>query len=109
MNTLPTVEPYRYHALLCAGKNCTTGLSLVKYLRTRLQQEGLDQGSNHVRVNRAGCLGICSQGPTMVVYPDGVWYASLNESIIDQIIDCHFKRHQPLLSPINLISTQSLL
>ncbi len=98
MNTLPAIAPYRYHALLCAGKNCTTGLNLVKYLRARLQEEGLDQGSNHVRVNRAGCLGICTQGPIMVVYPEGVWYAALDEVVIDRIIERHFKSHQPLLS-----------
>ncbi len=27
-----------------------------------------------VRANKAGCLDFCESGPTVVVYPEGVWY-----------------------------------
>ena len=92
------IKPYHYHAVLCAGKNCTEGMKLVKYLKQRIQDEGLQEGEFAVRVNRAGCLGICSQGPIMVVYPQGIWYAGLNEAVIDQIIESHFRQHTPLAS-----------
>jgi (2Fe-2S) ferredoxin len=29
------------------------------------------------RVNKAGCLGICKYGPTLVIYPEGIWYVNV--------------------------------
>ncbi len=93
---LPSLAPYRRHVLLCAGKNCVEGMRLLQYLKRRIQEEGLHTGANAVRANRAGCLGVCTQGPIMVVHPDGIWYARLDESVIDRIIDAHFLRDAPL-------------
>jgi len=93
---MPQLIPYRYHAMICAGKNCETGLSLVKYLRQHLLEKGLDEGDGAVRVNRAACLGVCTGGPIMVVYPAGVWYCGLNEAVMDRIIESHFTQHRVL-------------
>src|SRR5205085_5454786 len=30
-----------------------------------------------VRANRAGCLDQCEHGPTVVIYPDAVWYGGV--------------------------------
>lgn len=91
-----TILTYAHHAIVCSGKNCTSGLSLIKYLKRRLQEEGLDQGKQHVRANRAGCLGICTDGPIMVVYPEGIWYHKLDEAAIEQIISSHFLMQKPV-------------
>jgi len=42
-----------------------------------------------VRINTAGCLNRCSEGPVMVVYPEGVWYTYVDQEDIDEIIDEH--------------------
>lgn len=42
-----------------------------------------------VRVNKAGCLGRCDDGPVIVVYPDNVWYTYIDKEDIDEIIDSH--------------------
>jgi (2Fe-2S) ferredoxin len=42
-----------------------------------------------VRVNKAGCLGRCDEGPVLVVYPDNVWYTYVDKEDIDDIIDNH--------------------
>ena len=44
-----------------------------------------------VRVNSAGCLGRCAQGPTLVVYPEGVWYTYRDERDLDEIIEEHLQ------------------
>ncbi|MBI5450997.1 MAG: (2Fe-2S) ferredoxin domain-containing protein [Gammaproteobacteria bacterium] len=44
-----------------------------------------------VRINNAGCLGRCEEGPLLVVYPDGVWYTCHSEADIDEIVDSHLK------------------
>lgn len=39
----------------------------------------------------SGCLGFCSAGPLMVVYPEGVWYRPVTTGDIDEIVESHFK------------------
>jgi (2Fe-2S) ferredoxin len=46
-------------------------------------------GPGQVRINQAGCLDRCEQGPCLVVYPQGTWYTYLDNADIDAIIDEH--------------------
>ena len=54
----------------------------------RVKGEGL-AGPGGVRVNKAGCLDRCDDGPVLVVYPDNVWYTYVDQEDIDEIIDRH--------------------
>ena len=94
MSDKPVIETYRHHVMLCCGKQCEQEeeRSLLQYLKQRISEEELERGEGAVRANRAGCLGVCQQGPIMVVHPDGVWYCNLNKGNIDRIIDEHFKQ-----------------
>jgi (2Fe-2S) ferredoxin len=39
-------------------------------------------------VSTTGCLKLCDQGPVMIVYPEGHWYAGVEgEDAIDAILD----------------------
>ncbi len=58
------------------------------YAKKRIKELGLD-GPGKVRVNGAGCLGRCGEGPVAVVYPEGVWYTYVDQEDIDEIIDRH--------------------
>jgi len=42
-----------------------------------------------VRANKSGCLDQCELGPTVVVYPEAVWYGHVTESDVAEIIDSH--------------------
>jgi (2Fe-2S) ferredoxin len=42
-----------------------------------------------VRVNKAGCLGRCEEGPVAVVYPEGVWYTFVDREDIAEIVAEH--------------------
>lgn len=46
-------------------------------------------GPDRVRINQAGCLDRCDEGPVIVIYPEEVWYTFIDESDIDEIIDEH--------------------
>jgi len=46
-------------------------------------------GEGKIRINRAGCMDRCDEGPVMVIYPDAVWYRYVDQSDIDEIIDEH--------------------
>ena len=40
-----------------------------------------------VRINNAGCLDRCDQGPVLVIYPEAIWYTFVDKEDIDEIID----------------------
>jgi len=65
-----------------------------------------------VRANKAGCLDQCEVGPTVVVYPEAVWYSHVTPADVDEIIDSHIiggKPVQRLIIPDSLLNnTQQL-
>ena len=58
------------------------------YLKARAKELGLAD----VRINSAGCLDRCELGPTMVIYPEGVWYGYKTAEDIDEILATHLVR-----------------
>jgi (2Fe-2S) ferredoxin len=48
-------------------------------------------GKGKVRMNRAGCLDRCSEGPVLVVYPEAVWYTYVDQEDVDEIVESHLK------------------
>jgi len=65
------------------------------YAKKKVKELGIS-GEGQVRVNKAGCLDRCEEGPTCVVYPDGVWYTYVDEDDIDEIIDSHLVNGKPV-------------
>ena len=47
------------------------------------------KGEGKVRINKAGCLDRCDQGPVMVVYPEAVWYTYVDKEDVEEIIQEH--------------------
>jgi len=62
--------------------------ALRDYCKAQVKQLGR-AGPGKVRVNTAGCLDRCNEGPVAVVYPEGVWYTYVDQADIDEIIDEH--------------------
>ena len=58
-------------------------------LRGYMKQACKKLGKRAVRINTAGCLDRCELGPTMVIYPECVWYTFSSEADIDEIIETH--------------------
>lgn len=69
--------------------------ALRDYCKARVKKLGL-AGAGKARINMAGCLDRCEQGPVLVVYPEGVWYRYQNQSDIDEIIDQHLLGGTPV-------------
>ncbi|MBU6459558.1 MAG: (2Fe-2S) ferredoxin domain-containing protein [Proteobacteria bacterium] len=61
-----------------------------EYTKARVKELGLS-GQGKIRINSAGCLDRCSEGPTLVIYPEGIWYTYVDESDIDEIIREHLQ------------------
>ncbi|HHF7366971.1 TPA: (2Fe-2S) ferredoxin domain-containing protein [Legionella bozemanae] len=87
---------YNKHVLICtnqkaAGKQCCAnsgGEMYFDYMKSRLLELEM-HGPGKVRVSKSGCLGRCSSGPCIVIYPEGVWYSYSSFADIDEIIERH--------------------
>ena len=60
-------------------------MKLRAHMKARAKQRGLSD----VRINASQCLDRCEFGPTMVIYPEGVWYAVKTVADVDEIIETH--------------------
>ena len=58
------------------------------YAKARAKELGIS-GKGGVRINTAGCLDRCSEGPVIAVYPEGIWYTYVDESDVEEILQEH--------------------
>jgi (2Fe-2S) ferredoxin len=85
---------YRRHVFFCTnrrddGESCCAekgSQALRDYAKQRLKALGM-RGKGQIRINNAGCLDRCEEGPVIVVYPEGTWYTYVDQKDIDEIID----------------------
>ena len=89
---------YRHHVFFCCNERdppercCANNdaLAMQKYAKQRIKALGMS-GPDRVRINKAGCLDRCEEGPCIVVYPEGVWYTYVDRADIDEIIEQHLQ------------------
>ncbi len=66
-------------------------------LHARLQQLAREAGlGGRVRINKSGCLDQCEHGPTVVVYPDAVWYGGVQPEDAEEIVTEHLVGGRPV-------------
>jgi (2Fe-2S) ferredoxin len=86
---------YRKHVFVCTNQrppddprgSCAMkgSVALRNYMKDRAKQLGL----HDVRINNAGCLDRCEYGPSVVIYPEGVWYTAKTKADMDEILERH--------------------
>lgn len=93
-NLLVTMGRYSRHVFVCINerppqhpKECCFlkgSVEIRELLKTELKKRGL---GTLVRANTSGCLDACAHGPTIVVYPDGIWYGGVKKEDVAEIVD----------------------
>ena len=94
---------YRHHVFFCTnlredGRDCCAGAGAADartYVKDRVKALGIN-GQGGVRINNAGCLDRCSEGPVIVVYPEGIWYTYVDREDLDEIIERHLLNGEPV-------------
>jgi len=90
---------YQRHLFICSNqradnKPCCADYDTEAarvYLKQRCKALGL-HGTERLRINNAGCLGCCEQGPVLVIYPEAVWYTWVDKEDLDEIIEQHLQQ-----------------
>lgn len=89
---------YRCHVFCCTNErpaghprgSCARrgSVKLRDYMKARAKELGLKD----VRINASGCLDRCELGPSVVIYPEGIWYQCNTRDDVDEILDRHLGR-----------------
>jgi (2Fe-2S) ferredoxin len=87
---------FKHHVFFCLNERespdacCAShgSVQMQAYAKDRVKKLGL-AGAGKVRVNKAGCLDRCEEGPCLVIYPEAVWYTYVDRHDIDEIVESH--------------------
>src|SRR5579883_2562268 len=67
---------------------------LHRLFKEKLSQRGIP--GTAVRANKSGCLEQCEHGPTVVIYPEAVWYGGVTPEDVDEIVSEHLVHGRPV-------------
>jgi ferredoxin-NADP reductase/(2Fe-2S) ferredoxin len=96
MQSVTQTHHYDIHVFCCINErapghprgSCSARGAQALQAYMKAQGKALGLGSR-VRMNKSGCLERCELGPTLVIYPEGVWYTYNSEADIDEILHRH--------------------
>jgi (2Fe-2S) ferredoxin len=94
---------FRHHVFVCENRrdpDDPRGCCAAKgseAIRAALKDEIARRGlKKEVRANAAGCLDACAFGPSIVVYPEGVWYGGVTVEDVPEIVENHLVKGIPV-------------
>ncbi len=88
----PSMRPYGRHVLICGHGTCAPGElagQLEAAIRTELGDRRRLRNPERVKISVADCLGVCTGGPIVAVYPEGVWYHHVDQDLAKRIAREH--------------------
>jgi NADH:ubiquinone oxidoreductase subunit F (NADH-binding)/(2Fe-2S) ferredoxin/NAD-dependent dihydropyrimidine dehydrogenase PreA subunit len=90
-------DPIFFRATItcCSSTKCDElkGRQVYEAFEKLIAEKGL---SEEIRVTRSGCLGLCGNGPNVVIYPDNIFYQKVQVSDVSEIVEKHILGGQPV-------------
>jgi len=84
----------KYHIFVCQSARLTgenkgfclqkDSIEIIQNLNEEIQDRGLD---SEIMVTSTGCLGLCSMGPVVMIYPQQTWYGKVTPDDAEEIMD----------------------
>ncbi len=94
---------YKYHIFCCVNqrepgnpKGCCqskASQTTLEFFKKTVHERGLKKS---VRVTECGCLAACQFGPSVVVYPEGIWYSIPKPEDAREILEKHIMGGEPV-------------
>jgi (2Fe-2S) ferredoxin len=94
---------FRHHVFVCENRRseddprgscgCKGSAAIREALKAEIARRGLKK---EVRANASGCLDACAEGPSIVVYPEGVWYGHVAPEDVPEIVESHLVNGVPV-------------
>ncbi len=89
---------YERHVFVCTrGDWCPAvdgdGLGVHAAMKAAIRVAG---AAETVRINHSGCFSQCGNGPMVVVYPEGIWYAAVTPADVGEIVAQHLLGGKPV-------------
>ena len=86
--------PYSRHVLICVGPRCGGERGSVR-IRQEFRKEFVRQGiDTTVKDTECLCFGLCTYGPNVIIYPEGVVYSGVKPNDVAEIVRRHVARGQ---------------
>ncbi len=95
------MPPFEKHIFICTKERSAddpTGCCKAKgsekiaaFFKEEINKRGL---KGRIRANPSGCLDQCASGPTVVVYPEAIWYSVPTLEDAKEILDQHIEKKQ---------------
>lgn len=84
-------SPYFAHVFVCtndrAGERKSCAEAKSRLLKAGLKEAVESKGwKGRVRVSESGCLGVCAEGPNVMIYPQKLWFSGVAPDDVDAIV-----------------------
>jgi (2Fe-2S) ferredoxin len=83
------------HLFLCLGPDCcepAEGEKTWEYIKLRVRETGI-----RAMRTKAACFRICTHGPWLAIYPEGIWYSQVTPERFEQILQRHLLGGEPIV------------
>ena len=83
-------SPYVAHVFICTNdregerESCADNNSIL--IKSRLKEYvNVNGWKGRIRVSTSGCMGLCLQGPNVMIYPQKIWFKGVSPEDLKDI------------------------